>query len=254
MAWKQPIPTNLETIFGEDYRLIQLFKELLYRACNVDCRLSLDSKKFVSLKRGQVLFGRNKFGEYLCWDARSTSRSLDRLVLYTNPQNMTKLVTKQSTTNYTVVTILNYEEWVSLDQADDQAVTKQRPSSDQAVTTSKSIKSDKSVKIDKKKIENISKIILPETENINSLISKFQKINPSYKTFYANKTQRKSLENMIQAHGIEKMAKVIDALPTIVVKPYAPKITSPYELEKLFGKLVLFISQEKNNGKFEQYR
>lgn len=248
MAWKQPIPTNLEADFGDDSIAFSLYILLFYKACNKDTVVNFGGNKLIELKRGQTVFGRNKWKNYFGISSSGIEKILKRL------EKVTGKVTCERTANCTVVTIKNYDELVSMSQAEEQVSNKSVTSEWQVSNTSKSIKSDKSVKIDKKKIENTSKIILPETENINSLISKFQKINPSYKTFYANKTQRKSLENMIQAHGIEKMAKVIDALPTIVVKPYAPKITSPYELEKLFGKLVLFISQEKNNGKFEQYR
>lgn len=159
--WKQPIPTNLEVIFGEDYRLIQLYKELIYRACNSDTNLTLDGKKFVKLKRGQVIFGRNKYAKYLDWSPKTVERTLKKLDQYTNNSQMffgndpkpSKLVTKQTTKNYTLVTVINYDSVVAFDQANDQAVAKQWPSSDQAVTTSKSDKSDKS---DKKQISTVT--------------------------------------------------------------------------------------------------
>jgi len=246
--WKQPIPTNIEADFGEDSIAFTLYIMLLYKACNKDTVVNFGGNKLIELKRGQTIFGRNKWKNYFGISPSGIEKILKRL------EKVTCKVTCERSKNCTVVTIKNYDELVSMSQAESQVSNMSVTSEWHVSNTSKSVKSDKSVKNDRKKIEDISEIISPEIENVNSLISKFQKINPSYKTFYANKTQRKCLERMVNEHGGEKMAKVIDALPAIVVKPYAPKITSPYELEKMFGKLILFISQEQKNGSFEQYQ
>jgi len=137
MSWKQPIPTNLETIFGEDYASQLLYRELIYRACNEDAVLTLDGKKFVTLKRGQVLFGRNKYGKYLGWDDMKVSRTLTKIC------EIYKKVSIQPSKNYTIVSIENYDEVVDM--------SKQRASSEQAVSTSKSVKNNKEKKIKKKR-------------------------------------------------------------------------------------------------------
>lgn len=149
--WKQPIPVNLEEIFGTDHKSNLLFRELIYRACNKDTILSLDGKKHVQLKRGQVLFGRKKFAEYLGWSPSTTERTLQKL------QKLNKLLNMQVTKNFTIVELINYDSIISFEQAFEQAVNKQRTSSEQAVNTSKSVKSVKSVKnVDNKK-ENIKR-------------------------------------------------------------------------------------------------
>lgn len=134
LNWKQPIPTNLDGIFGKDRRASLLYRELIYRACNKDQTVTLDNRKHIKLLRGQVLFGRNKFAEYLCHDPRTTARCLDRL------QDNYQLVTNQKSHDYTIVTILSYDSIVAFDQPHDQPVTNQSPTSVQPVTTSKSVR------------------------------------------------------------------------------------------------------------------
>lgn len=83
---------------------------------------------------------------------------------------------------------------------------------------------------------------------INPIIELFKEVNPNYKTFYSNKTQRSSLERMLKEFGEEKLCATIRALPNYIYKPYAPKITSPLELEKNLGKLIAFVKSEDNSN------
>lgn len=77
----------------------------------------------------------------------------------------------------------------------------------------------------------------------NELISLFSGINPSYKLLYSNTTERKSLERLIGLYGEDKLRTLITSLPSIVQRPYAPRITTPYELELKIGKLLIFLKQ-----------
>lgn len=87
---------------------------------------------------------------------------------------------------------------------------------------------------------------------INRLIELFKPINPNHYRLFGNKTERKSIESMIKAHGIEKIEALIRFLPQIISQPYAPKVTTPYMLEKKLGELMAFYKQEQarsNNNK-----
>lgn len=133
MVWKQPIPTDLDYIFGEDYGPLLLYKELIYRSANQDGFFTY-KKKTASIKRGQVLFGRQKYALYLVHPNSTIRNWLDKL------EKVYKLVDTQRTSNYTIVTVLNYDEIVNMDNQ----VDKQRTSRGQAEDTSKSVKSVKS--------------------------------------------------------------------------------------------------------------
>ena len=100
--------------------------------------------------------------------------------------------------------------------------------------------------------EIIQKIATPSvaSKEINDLIELFKPINPSYERLFANKTQRQALERLVKKFGTEKVKNMIEFLPNIFGKPYAPQITTPYMLEQKLGDLISFInkrSQEKIN-------
>lgn len=136
MNWKQPIPTDLDQIFGKDKRAKQMYKELIYCACNTDGIFTDSRGKQTPIQRGQVVYGRHKFAEELGWDDKTTDRSLIRV------QDVYSLVTMQRTKNFTIVSIKNYDEITGMTMQ----MTKQRPSNDQAMTTSKNVKSVKKEK------------------------------------------------------------------------------------------------------------
>jgi len=82
--------------------------------------------------------------------------------------------------------------------------------------------------------------------DVNSFILLFKEINPTYERLFSNKTQRGATERMLKKFGKEKLENMIKALPDIINQPYAPKITTPLELERDLGKLIIFYQQNKN--------
>ena len=80
---------------------------------------------------------------------------------------------------------------------------------------------------------------------IQTLIDLFKSVNPSYKQFFGNKTERACLTRMLQEHGREKLTELIEVLPKTNSMDFAPVITSPYKLEKKLGDLIVFIEKEK---------
>ncbi len=84
---------------------------------------------------------------------------------------------------------------------------------------------------------------------VNDLLVLFEPINPSYKTLFANTTQRSAIERMVKEHGEEKIAKIIKILEETNHMKYAPVITTPLQLESKLGQLLSFIGKQKNNNK-----
>jgi hypothetical protein len=83
-------------------------------------------------------------------------------------------------------------------------------------------------------------------KEINELISLFKEINPTYERLFVNKTQRQALERLVKKFGKEKLANLIKMLPKIIGKPYAPRITTPLQLEQKLADLIVYLKQEKN--------
>lgn len=87
-------------------------------------------------------------------------------------------------------------------------------------------------------------------KEINVLIELFKEVNPSYEMLFRQKPQRAAIERMLKKWGIEKLESTIKALAGIINLPYAPKITTPCQLERDIGKLVAFYKQEKGKNKY----
>lgn len=94
--------------------------------------------------------------------------------------------------------------------------------------------------------ETIQKIYTKETitKDISEVLSAFANVNPSYKQFFPNKTQRACTKRLLEQYGKEKILNLIERLPEINAKPYAPTITSPWKLEVKMGDLLAYLQQE----------
>ena len=80
---------------------------------------------------------------------------------------------------------------------------------------------------------------------INSLIGRFRAVNPNYERLFANKTQRAALERLVGKFGQPMVERLIDLLPRVFGRPYAPRITTPLKLEEKLADLLSFIKEEK---------
>lgn len=84
------------------------------------------------------------------------------------------------------------------------------------------------------------------SQDVQSFIDMFKGVNPNHEILFHNKTERASADRLLKKFGLNKMTSTLERLPDIINQPYAPKITTPYELEKNMGKLIAFVTQNKN--------
>ena len=89
------------------------------------------------------------------------------------------------------------------------------------------------------------------SKDVSFLIDLFKPINPGYEKLFAIPAQRNAITRLAEKYGVEKMQKVMERLPGIVSQKYAPMITTPFQLEKKFAELIMFVKREKGgaNGK-----
>lgn len=80
---------------------------------------------------------------------------------------------------------------------------------------------------------------------INQLIDCFKEVNPSYRLFYSNKTQRASLLRLCELHGAEQVRGVISILSETNKIPYVPQVTTPYQLEQKWASLANALIKKK---------
>ena len=82
-----------------------------------------------------------------------------------------------------------------------------------------------------------------EKDPINDLIFLFKEVNPSVNRLFPNTNQRKSIKNLLNLYGKEKLEKIIAILPKSNTMPYAPVITTPTQLEIKVGALEAFVQK-----------
>jgi hypothetical protein len=116
----------------------------------------------------------------------------------------------------------------------------------QPPTVRDTLKDNKVLRITNTKDNKDLATSLVVADNINPLIELFKPINPTYTRLFANKTQRQALERLVKQFGQEKVENMINYLPKIFGKPYAPRITTPYLLETKLADLIAYRQQEKS--------
>lgn len=80
---------------------------------------------------------------------------------------------------------------------------------------------------------------------VSEIINLFQEVNPAYKRWFANTTQRKACQNLLETHGFQKVKEVISILPRTNVMPYVPQIQTPHQLEEKWSTLSSSLQKQK---------
>lgn len=88
-----------------------------------------------------------------------------------------------------------------------------------------------------------------EEKQVNAIIPYFEPIFPAYKKLYTNKTQRAAIKRLLKIMPKEQLIATLQILPQVLLRPYAPRITTPLQLEDKLGELKIFIGQEKSKNK-----
>lgn len=78
---------------------------------------------------------------------------------------------------------------------------------------------------------DINKIDTDSNPQVAEVINLFKDINPSYKGWFGNITQRKAAATLLKQHGFEKVSKAVNLLARTNTMPYITTITTPYMLE-----------------------
>lgn len=82
-------------------------------------------------------------------------------------------------------------------------------------------------------------------DNINPVIDLFKIINPSYDRLFANKTQRGAVERLLKKYSQDQLDRIIKVAFKANQTKYAPRITTPLQLESKLGDLLFWAN--KNN-------
>ena len=155
MNWKQPIDfARIREKTGSDKLASTLFILILAKARNAPGIVTF-CDKIVELKRGQTIYGRNKWQPFFGTTSAATiDRALKRL------EKLHNLVNSRRGHAFTIVTVINYDSWVGFGQPNGQEMNNRRSTGEQLVNTNKSVKNVKSVKKNDKDIDTQARKVL----------------------------------------------------------------------------------------------
>ena len=147
-------------------------------------------------------------------------------------------VTRKATNKYTHIVLTKWDKYQETKQPSTSKATNEQQTDNKRTTTTK----------EGKKARRKEKDIAPlsaDAGKVNLVLEKFQMtVNPGIN--YGNKTNRKAAQWLIDKCGMEKTLRTIEYLEQIRSEPYAPIITTPYQLKEKFGQLIAY--HEKNEA------
>lgn len=213
------------TIFTSEKGL-KVWVWCLLRANHRDQDVFIGRQK-VHISSGEFIMGRNTATQELGISVGTLWFWLDRL-------QQDGYIERRSTNKWSVIAVRNYNKYQENERTLNADSTTDRTQIVQQIEPNKNDKND-----------NNDNKLATKVANINKFIDMFKTVNPSYERLFGNKTQRDAMERLVIKFTPEKMMSLLTKLPEIVQKPYAPQITTPYELETKMGKLIQFLNQEK---------
>jgi hypothetical protein len=149
------------------------------------------------------------------------------------------MIATQKTTRGMILSVVKYDYYQDLDnyKYDEEATQKANQKPHESHTINKNDKNDKNTTSKKEFLQG---------NQINELIEGFKDVNPMYKEFFKNKTERQAIDDLARQITYDKLKATIEQLPKIIGQPYAPKPTKPSELKRDLGKLIAFSKQKKS--------
>jgi len=187
-------------------------------------------------KRGQTLRTFKDIQEGLSWYAgwRKSTYSKDQCEKAMAWLREATMVATEKTTRGLLITVLNYDYYQDLanyesdDESNRTATRKQHP----AATINKKENKDK----EREEEQQATVATVVAGDGVNQVMQVFyETVNPTIK--FANTTQRKAAQNLIDRFGLEAVLKFAKYASSVHGKPYAPRIATPTQLEDKFADL-----------------
>lgn len=161
----------------------------------------------------------------------------------------TGMIDTKRSTRGTRIIIKKYGEYQSLDsyRGTKESTSEARRKHERSTTINKNEKNEKNEKKD----------IAPpdgDADQIVSVIEKFRMTELNTTLKYGDKTQRKAAKEMVDQFGMEAIERIIDFLASeeVTTDPYAPRVTTPYQLQKKWGLIRQYYAKLKGKQQKNQ--
>jgi hypothetical protein len=80
----------------------------------------------------------------------------------------------------------------------------------------------------------------------SEIIKAFEAVDAKNKTYYANTTQRKACDFLLDQYGLDAVLLRVKVLPQTNKVPYFPSITTPHELKEKWSKLEDAVARKRS--------
>lgn len=237
-TWIKLYRKLLDSDIFRNEKLLKIWIWLLLRANHKDNTFLL-GREPITVKRGQFVMGINKSSEVLNL-AKST---IHYWVNYLNDIGKVEL---KKTNKYTVITIKNWDEYQGVElKKNSKRTLKETNKNDKEC-----IKNDKEGNYSEETSQVVQEIV-QEAKPISDTQIVFN-------TFYeagnrginfGNKTERAAAQWLVKEYGLEKTIGTIKFAMSVNGKPYAPVITTPFQLKNNMEKLKAYYKREQEPKK-----
>jgi len=162
-CWRQPIPTDLCQICKDDQFAATLLEKLILKSARNDTSIYVNDM-LVNIKRGQCIFGRERWAKYFGLKKSEAGRVYRKLIKLEKPYN---LVSNRKHKDCTVVTILDFEEHIYMNNQMDNLWTNH----EQTTTHSETVKT---VKTDERESKHSIKGLKEDKNLLNKIADDYE--------------------------------------------------------------------------------
>lgn len=179
----------------------------------------------ITIKPGQFITGRKQLAE----ETGIPETTIERILTFFEKDLQ---IGQQKTTKYRLITILKWTDYQITDN-------KRTTSGQQADTNNNDNKennenknSDSAESQEEPLVYEPIKKTRPTFNPLGvEIIKEMETVDSKNKTYYANTTQRKACDFLLNEYGLEEVKKRIMVLPKTNKMPYFPTITTPVQLK-----------------------
>ena len=207
-GWIKLHRSLLDWEWYDDANTCRLFIHLLLRANHKP-----KNWRGIAINTGQLLTGRKVLAEQTGLSEQQVRTSLNKL-------KSTNEITIKSTSHNSLITLVCWESYQQNNQDDNQAVTKQQPTDNQAVTTNKNVKNDNNEKNDKKK-----PWVSPAGLNLDAW-AEFEQHRKDINKPLTNTARTKAANQIIHLSTIEQQATIDKSISSRWAGLFPDKITA----------------------------
>jgi len=200
-----------------------------------ELRTILWKGKEMKLKAGQLTCGAYQLSEWTGVPRGTVERILKRF-------KSEEQIEIETSNRCSLITVKKWKQYQMSEEVNEELMRNKRGTDEEQMRTPKECKN---VKNDKN--ENIIAPSNDDADQINQVFKIFyETINPTIN--YGNKTSRKAAKDLIKQFGLQKTLDMARVACELHGEPYAPTITTPYQLKDKLSQLVAFYKKQQNQN------